>query len=103
MDLSGPERTHGLAGKGAGPLRLASSVGLPQHPDQHRPQGPVLLAVDQQLGEGAALRVAPELADAVRSLEVGEHQDVEQFSAGSGAEGVQSLLESAFELIRSHC
>jgi hypothetical protein len=26
---------------------------LPQHPDQHRPKGPVLLAVDQQLGKGA--------------------------------------------------
>ena len=37
----------------------------------------ILLAVDQQLGEGAALRVAPELADRVGSLEVGEHEDVE--------------------------
>jgi hypothetical protein len=25
------------------------AVGIPQHPDQHRPQGPVLL---QQFGEG---------------------------------------------------
>jgi hypothetical protein len=24
--------------------------GLPQHPDEHRPQRPVLLAVDQELG-----------------------------------------------------
>jgi hypothetical protein len=38
MDLSGPERTHGLAGKGAGPLRLASSLRLPQHSDEHRPK-----------------------------------------------------------------
>ena len=37
-----------------------------------------LLAVDQQLGEGATLRVAPELSDPVGSLEVGEHEDVEQ-------------------------
>ena len=28
------------------------AVGLSQHPDQHRPQRPVLLAVDQELGEG---------------------------------------------------
>jgi hypothetical protein len=67
-------------------------VVFPQHPDQHRPQRPVLLAVDQQLGKGATLRVAPELSDPVGSLEVGEHQDVEQFGAGSGAERVQALL-----------
>jgi hypothetical protein len=28
---------------------------LPQHADKHRPKGPVLLAVDQKLGEGAGL------------------------------------------------
>jgi len=46
---------------------------------------------DQQLREGATLRVSPELADPVGSLEVGKHQDVEQLGAGSGAEGVQAL------------
>ena len=35
------------------PVRLMWSVDLPQHPYQHRPERPVLLAVDQQLGEGA--------------------------------------------------
>ena len=39
---------------------------------------------DQELGEGPALRVAPELADPVGAVEVGERQDVEQLSAGSG-------------------
>ena len=29
------------------------ATGLTQHPDEHRPKGPVLLAVDPQLGEGA--------------------------------------------------
>ena len=38
---------------------------LPQHPDEHRSERPVLLTVDQQLGEGATLRVAPELSDPV--------------------------------------
>ena len=52
---------------------------------------PVLLAVDQQLGEGAALRVAPELSDPVGPLEVGEHEDVEKLGAGSGAECIQAL------------
>jgi hypothetical protein len=30
-----------------------SSVGFAQHPDQHRREHPILLAVDQELGEGA--------------------------------------------------
>jgi hypothetical protein len=38
----------------------ALAVGLPQHPDQRRPGRPVLVAVDQQLGEGGALLVAPD-------------------------------------------
>jgi hypothetical protein len=46
-------------------------AGLPQHPDED-PQRPILLAVDQELGEGPRLRVPPELADPVGSLEVGE-------------------------------
>ena len=54
---------------------------LPQHADQHRPEGPILRAVDQEFGEGAALRVAPELADPLGSFEVGEHQDVEELGA----------------------
>lgn len=32
---------------------LASPIRLPQHPDKHRPEHPVLLAVDEELGEGA--------------------------------------------------
>ena len=39
---------------GATPRPFAFSampVGLPQHPDEHRPKDPVLLAVDQELGE----------------------------------------------------
>ena len=56
------------------------------------PERPVLLAVDQELGEGAALRVAPELSDAFGSLKVGEHQDVEQLAAGSRPERVETLL-----------
>jgi hypothetical protein len=43
-------------------------LGLSQHADQHRPKGPVLLAVDQQLGEGAPERPVAVLP----SLEVRE-------------------------------
>ncbi len=39
--------------------RRTRAVGLPKHADEHRPECPVLLAVDQELGEGAALWVAP--------------------------------------------
>ena len=51
-------------------------VDLPQHPDKHSTKRPILLAIDQEFGEGTALWVAPELADPVGPLEVGEHQDV---------------------------
>ena len=36
---------------------------VPQHPDQHRPHRPILFAVDQQLGECAALPVSPDLLE----------------------------------------
>jgi hypothetical protein len=38
--------------RGVRPHALASPLCLPQHPHEHRPQRPVLLAVDQRLGEG---------------------------------------------------
>src|SRR5919106_1350646 len=63
---------------------------LPQHPDEHRSKRPILLAVDQKLGEGAALRVAPELTDPRSALEVGEHENVEQLGAGGGTEGFKA-------------
>jgi hypothetical protein len=31
------------------------ALSLPQHADEHRPKDPVLLAVDQELSEGARL------------------------------------------------
>jgi len=40
-------------------------IALPQHPDQHRPERPVLLAVDQEFGEGAGLGVAVVEADRI--------------------------------------
>jgi hypothetical protein len=50
-------------------MHLASPLSLPQHPDQHGSERPILLAVDQQLCKGAALRVALELSDPVGPVE----------------------------------
>ena len=46
---------------------LRVSVVLPQHSDQHGPKRPVLLAVDQQLGESSLL-----LQDSVEVPAVGD-------------------------------
>ena len=70
--------------------------------DHPRPERPILLAVDQELGEGAGFRVTPKLADPVGSLEDGEHEDVEQFGAGSWAKGIQTLPQSGLKLVGSH-
>jgi len=67
---------------------LAAFVVGSQHPNEDRPERPILLAVDQELGEGAALRVTPELADPVGPLEVREHEDVEQLGAWSRTESL---------------
>jgi hypothetical protein len=44
----------------------------------------------------------PVAPDPVGSLEVGEHQDVEQLGAGCGTQCVEPLPESAFKSIGSH-
>jgi hypothetical protein len=63
----------------------------PQHSDEHVPQRPILLAVDQKLRERPALRLAPELADPSGTVEVGEHEDVEQLGASGRREGVEAV------------
>ena len=77
-------------------------IALPQQADEQCPMRPVLLAVDQELGEGATLRVSLELSNSVGPLEVGEHEDVEKLGAGSQSESIEAFPESALELIRSH-
>jgi hypothetical protein len=75
-------------------MRLVRSVNLPQHSDQHRSEHPVLLAVDQKLGEGATLRVTPELSDPVSPIEVGSMRTWSSSARGAGPEGVQAFSES---------
>jgi hypothetical protein len=98
MESRGPLREETLERLGGRHL----TVGLPQHPHQHRSEHPVLLAVDEELGEGAALRVAPELSDPVGSLEVGEHEDVEQLGAGSRRESLEASPEPCLYLVECH-
>jgi hypothetical protein len=83
-------------------MRVSVPLGLPQHPNQHRAKRLVLLAVDQELAERAALGVAPELSDPVGSLEVRQHEDVEQLGLGSRPERVEALTKPALELVGSH-
>jgi hypothetical protein len=48
----------------------------------------------QSISSSAKVRVSgcpPELADPIGPVEVGEHQDVEQLGAWSGAEGIEAL------------
>ena len=49
-----------LLAHGADPARvcLASPLAVPQHPE-HRPERPILLAVDQELAERPRIRVPP--------------------------------------------
>ena len=49
---------------------------LPQYPDEHRPKRPVLLAVDQQLGEGAALHAVATALDRAGALSFQEIAEV---------------------------
>jgi hypothetical protein len=75
-------------------VRTDSVGGRRPATSQRAPPEPlVLLAVDQEFAEGAALRVAPVLADPLGALEVGEHEDVEQLGTLGGGPGwVQSIL-----------
>jgi hypothetical protein len=75
----------------AGFIRLPSPFSLPQHPYEYRPQHSILLAVDQELSEGPAPRVRPELADPLSAFEIRQHKDVEQLGARSRPQGVEVI------------
>ena len=68
--------TAGAAGRAGPPL--------PPRSTYRRAERANRVGVSRSIGESAALRVAPELADPVRTLEVREHKDVEQLGAGAG-------------------
>ncbi len=59
MSMSDCQFRYAALGSGCA---STSAFALPQHPHQHGSKDPVLLAVDEELGEGAALWVGPELS-----------------------------------------
>ena len=67
-------RSHADPTSGSDPRDRAALLPLHliKHPHEYRSERPVLLAVDQQLGEGAALRVGLELANPFGAVEVRE-------------------------------
>jgi hypothetical protein len=68
---------------------------LPHHPDKHRPKRPVLLAVDQQFSEVAALWVAPELTDPVGAAKIREAKDVHKFGPSRRREASRRAMSTA--------
>jgi hypothetical protein len=60
---------------------LPRSISLSSPDDRFRSR--FFLQVNQQLSEGPALAVGPELADPLGSLEVGQYEGAKQFGAGS--------------------
>mgnify|MGYP003401698248 CR=1 FL=1 len=79
-----------------------SATGFSQHPDQHRSERPILLAVDQELGERPRLWGPPVGPDPVGAIEVGQHQDVKQFRTGSWPEGIEAFTELTLDLLQVH-
>jgi hypothetical protein len=71
----------------------ARTLCLSQHPDGYGPEHTILLAINQEFGEGPALRIAPDTHRPFRPIEVGEYQYVEELGAGSGAESVEPLAQ----------
>jgi len=45
---------------------------------------------------------SPRIAEPLGALAVGQHQDVEEFGAGSRTEGVQALPEAGLKLVGPH-
>jgi hypothetical protein len=68
---------------------------LPKQPEHDSPRHFVLLQVDQQLSEGTSLRIAPEGADRVHSVEVRQSKDVDELGAGRQREASRRDLRAA--------
>lgn len=90
------ERSHqsrlpGPRSRSAGPL----AVGLPQHPDQHRPERPIILAVDQRWAKSYGSAGPPELADSLDPADVGRMRTSSSSARGAGSRALEALAEPA--------
>ena len=83
-----------------GPSPIA--VCLP-HPDEHRSERPIIVAGDQQRGEGPRLRVPPELADAVvvGSRIIEEIENSPQAEVLTNVHGLVKTLRNAINEART--
>jgi hypothetical protein len=72
-----------------------AALGFPQHSDEHCPQRPILLAVDQRLAEGARLRITPELADPLDPFEVGQRESWRSSARAAGERALRPALSPA--------
>jgi GNAT superfamily N-acetyltransferase len=78
------------------PLRTTPlAFSFSQHPDEHRPQRPILLAIDQQLRERPRRRVPPVGANRVGPVEVGQHEDVEKLARERGQARPDGLVAAS--------
>src|SRR5262245_66379280 len=75
---------------------------LREQPEHDRPRRLVLLQVDQQLAELPRLWVAPELADQLDPVEVGQARDVEEFGACRRREGLEAIAEGGLHFVEGH-
>jgi hypothetical protein len=58
-------------------VRVLLPLYLPEQPEYDRPRRLVFFQVDRQLPEGPRLRVPPEIADPLGSVQIREAEDVE--------------------------
>jgi hypothetical protein len=88
-----------------GPLRLSGrtrAVGVSQHPDEHRAENPVLLAVDSSSAKARVFGLPQNSPIRSARSKSGEHQDAEQLGAGTRPEGVQVFPDAAFDVREVH-
>jgi hypothetical protein len=77
-----------------GPLAPPDGSGEPTQPGSRTAQSTRSSSSISSSAKALLSREAPELTDRVGSLEVGQHEDVEELGAGSRSEGVEAFAES---------
>jgi hypothetical protein len=79
-----------------------SSAPLPQHPDKHRPESPILLAVDQQLGEGPRILGFPNRGPIASTRSKSGSMRTWSSSARGADRGVKALEQGLLHLVERY-